>query len=256
VTPARVIDCHVHLHPAFGDTVECAEKLMRAADRLGIDLLCLSFGTFRGFYDPSDLEKVTRHNDEVQTVVERWPDRFVGFCYLNPCYLPQSLEEIERRIVGGPFRGIKLLIDMFCDQPNLDPIADRAAELGAPILQHTWIKQTGNYPLESEPRHLVALARRHPDTTFLMGHTGGNWELGIRTIIDTPNILADICGGDPELGYVEMAVRLLGADRVCYGSDALARSLASQIAKVRGADISEDDRAKILGGNMRRVLEL
>jgi len=250
------IDCHVHLLGQAEGPLERGENLLRHADRVGIDIMCVSLGRFGGYHDASSLEKVAGNNAEVQSAVERWPDRFIGFCYLNPCYLPQSLAEIDRRIADGPFRGIKLLLDMFCDQPNLDPIAERAAELGAPIQQHTWIKQTGNYPLESEPRHLVTLARRHPDTTFLAAHTGGNWELGIREIIDTPNIIADICGGDPEMGYLEMALPLLGAERIAWGSDAPGRSFASQLAKVHGADVPDADKQQILSGTMRRVLDL
>jgi len=219
--------------------------------------MCLSLGTSRaGILDDSvrGPEIMVRHNDEVQEAWERYPDRFVPFCFLNPNYLAQSLDEIERRVTDGPFAGIKTIIDMFCDHPNLDPICERATELGVPVLQHTWSKTTGNYPNESEPWRLAVLARRHPDTTFLAAHTGGNWELGIKTLAPEPNVIADICGGDPEVGYVEMAVREMGVERVVYGSDAPGRSFTSQLAKVTGADISDEHKVHILGGNMQRIL--
>ena len=252
-----IIDCHVHLHHKWGDRFECAQVLLRGADRMGIERMCLSMGVQRQFYTrPTSVEEMRQHNEEVAAIIARWPDRFVGMCYLTPRFLLQSLAEIERRIANGPFRGIKLLWDMYCDQPNLDPIAARAGELGAPIQQHTWIKAVAENHYESEPWRLARLARRHPETTFLAAHTGGNWELGIRQIMDAPNILADICGGDPEMGYVEMATRMLGVERIVYGSDAAGRSFASQLAKVYGADIDDDARALILHGNMRRVLGL
>ncbi len=229
---------------------------MRGADRVGIERMCLSLGIYRSYHEPHPLDAMRVHNDDVQSVIERWPDRFIGFCFLQPSYLPQSLEEMDRRIANGPFRGVKMLYDIYCDEPNYDPIADRAAELGVPIQQHTWIKVTGNRPNEAETWRLAKLADRHPQTTFLAAHTGGNWERGIREIADSPNVLADICGGDPEVGYVEMAIDRLGADRVVYGSDALGRSFASQLAKVRGADISDEDEHRILSANMRQVLGL
>ena len=46
----------------------------------------------------------------------------------------------------------------------------------------------------------------------------------------------------------------LGADRVLYGSDACGRGFASQLAKVQGADITDDAKAKVLGGNLKRLL--
>ena len=74
-------------------------------------------------------------------------------------------------------------------------------------------------------------------------------------IRDTKNICAEIAGSDPTSGFVEMAVRELGAERVVYGSDAGGRSFASQLSKVLGAEISEPAKALILGGNLRRMLE-
>jgi predicted TIM-barrel fold metal-dependent hydrolase len=101
----------------------------------------------------------------------------------------------------------------------------------------------------------VELAKRHPQAQFICGHTGGNWELGIRAIRDTKNICAEIAGSDPTSGFTEMAVRELGAERVVYGSDVGGRSFASQIAKVLGAEIPDSAKELILGGNMRRLLQ-
>lgn len=247
-----VIDCHVHVQAGYGTPENRMGYLLEYADRMGIDRLCLSLGTSRA-HQP-DMETVRRDNDMVRAAVERYPDRYIGFCYLNPCYLQGSLDEIERCLVDGPFLGIKLWVAMFCDQPNLDPICERAAELGAPILQHTWMKITGNLEHESTPHHVAAIARRHPDVNFILGHSGGNWELGYRIVQDLPNVYAEVAGGDPELGQTEMGVAMLGAERIVYGSDAPGRSFASQLAKVHGAEISDEQRALILGENMRRLL--
>jgi predicted TIM-barrel fold metal-dependent hydrolase len=41
---------------------------------------------------------------------------------------------------------------------------------------------------------------------------------------------------------------------VIYSSDAGGRSFASQLAKVQGADIPDDAKLKVLGGNLKRLL--
>ena len=92
---------------------------------------------------------------------------------------------------------------------------------------------------ESTPHDLVELAARHPRATFIDAHTGGDWELGIRTIRPAKNISTCVAGFDPTSGVVEMAVRELGAERVIFGSDAAGRSFASQLAKVMGAEIPQ-----------------
>lgn len=248
-----IIDCHVHIHRYHDASEDCGADLLPAADRMGIHKLCVS--VLLGGEQPTP-EDIRRSNDTVARAIECYPDRYVGYCYLNPCYLLDSLREIDRCIVDGPCKGIKLWVSMHSDQPNLDPIAERACELGVPVLQHTWIKTTGNLANEPEPRHLAALAARHPDVSFICGHSGGNWERGIKTIADLPNVYAELAGGDPEMGQTERAVRLVGAERVVWGSDADGRSYASQMAKVMGADITDAEKAAILGGNMERLLSL
>jgi predicted TIM-barrel fold metal-dependent hydrolase len=143
--------------------------------------------------------------------------------------------------------------DVLCSSPSLDPIVERAISMNLPILQHTWLNADGNGPGESTPYDVVKLAERHPNAKIICGHTGGNWELGIRIIRDSPNVWAGIAGSDPTSGFTEMAVRELGAERVVYGSDVGGRSFASQVAKVVGANISESDKKLILGGNLRRL---
>jgi predicted TIM-barrel fold metal-dependent hydrolase len=136
----------------------------------------------------------------------------------------------------------------------VDSIVRRAIELKAVIYQHTWLKTTGNLEGESTPADLVALAKRHPEASIICGHTGGNWELGIRTVRDQANVSVDLGGGDPTAGIVEMAVRELGASRVLYGSDVAGRSISSQLGKVTSAQISAEEKQQILGVNLRRLM--
>jgi hypothetical protein len=205
-------------------------------------------------YDPSP-EKLRHDNDEVLQAIRRFPERALGFVYLNPRHREASLAELDRCVRDGPMVGVKLWVAQRCSAPDLDPIVERAAALKAVIFQHTWMKITGNLPGESTPLDLAALAARHAGAVFICGHSGGDWELGLRAIRAHRNIHADLGGGDPAAGFTEMAVRELGAERVLYGSDAGGRSFASQLAKVYGARLAEADRRLILGENLKRLLE-
>lgn len=246
-------DAHTHLSGVPGDTPEeRLARLIEFADRMGIERLCVSMG-MNWSYDPSP-DDLRKQNDEVLRAVTRWPQRAFGFVYLSPNHVETSLAELDRCVRDGPMVGVKLWVARHCNAPELDPIVRRATELRAVILQHTYVKTTGNLPGESTPMDLAELARRHPTATFICGHTGGNWEIGIRAIRDCKNVYADLCGSDPTAGYTEMAVRELGAERVLYGSDAGGRSFASQLAKVFGVDIPERAKKLILGENLKRLL--
>src|SRR5580704_5248945 len=249
----RIWDIHSHLHAAPGDTPEQRmEFLIRCADRVGVERLILS----QGYSDPlhPSPDQLRQENDRVLRAVRRFPDRAYGSVYLSPNYVDVSLKEFDRCVRDGPMIGVgELETDKRCSAPELDPIVERAVSMKAPILQHCWLKAGGNEPGESSPYDLVELAKRHPDANFICAHTGGDWERGIRVIRDTKNICAEIAGSDPTSGFVEMAVRELGPERVIYGSDVGGRSFASQLSKVMGADIPETAKALVLGGNLRRL---
>jgi len=226
--------------------------LLEFADRLGIARLCISMG-MNWAYDPSP-DELRKQNDDVLRAVNRFPQRAFGFVFLSPKHVEASLGELDRCVRDGPMVGVKLWVARRCGAPELDPLVRRATELGAVVLQHTYLKATGNLPEESTPMDLAELARRHPDAALICGHTGADWEVGVRAIRGCKNVYADLCGSDPTAGFTEMAVRELGAGRVLYGSDAGGRGFASQLAKVLGADIPESARRLILGENLKRLL--
>jgi predicted TIM-barrel fold metal-dependent hydrolase len=250
----RIWDGHSHLEATPGDTPEQRmEVLIRCADRLGIERLILSQGYSSDDHPTPD--GLREENDRVLRAVRRFPERAYGSVYLSPSFPEFSLQEFDRCVRDGPMVGIgELQTDKRCNAPEMDAIVERAISMQAPILQHTWLNARGNGEGESTPYDLVELARRHPRANFICGHTGGDWERGIRIIRETTNISADMAGFDPTSGVVEMAVRELGPQRVVYGSDVGGRSFASQLAKVIGADIPDSAKELVLGGNLRRLL--
>lgn len=249
-------DIHAHVGTPGPNPEKRMEALLKIADRVGVERLCICMSP-PWQYEPTP-EQFRRSNDDVLAILKEWSSRAFGLVYLNPKYTRESLDELERCVANGPMIGIKLWVGTRANAPQLDPIVQRAKELDALILQHTWIKQRGkgNLPQESTPMELAELSARHPGVPIVCGHTGGgDWALGIRAIRARPELYADLGGGDPVYGEVEMAVRELGANRVLYGSDVNGRSFASQIGRVLGADISLADKKLILRENLRRLLQ-
>ncbi len=235
-------DLHCHLSGFEGRTPdEKMAQMILYADRMGVDRLCVYMG-YPFDYDPSP-EKLRAHNNQVLQAISHWHNRAFGFVYLNPKHLQFSLDELNRCGVAQR-----------ANTPELDPIVERAAELKAVIFQHTWAKTNGNLAGESTPMDVAELARRHPSVPIVCGHTGGNWEIGVRAIRGVKNLYSDLAGSDPTAGYVEMAVRELGAGRVIYGSDVAGRSFASQIGKVMDAQIPQAARDQIFAANLRRLM--
>jgi predicted TIM-barrel fold metal-dependent hydrolase len=250
----HIWDLHCHLLGVPGRTPEeKMARLLEVADRHGIERLCLFFSN--NWAKTPTPDELRADNDYVLQAMSHWADRVFGFCYVSGEHVEASLAEMDRCIANGPMVGIKLWIAARASEAGVDTIVRRAAELNAVIFQHTWFKQDGTQnPGESTPLDLVALAARHPDTHFICGHAGGQWELGIRAVRASPNISVELAGSDPTAGFTEMAVRELGASRVIYGSDVAGRSFASQLAKVYGADLSDADKQLIFRDNLQKLI--
>ena len=252
-----VIDIHIHTRTQGAQFNQAeVEQAKRLAARSGIDRVVYLFNLGTGGRDPSP-DDVRASNDLGMRLVDHDPGFFTSFCYLNPSHDPEfSLAEIDRCIVRGNMSGIKLWVAVHADDPRLDPIMRRAAELRIPVLHHAWYKMTHYEFNESNPREIAELARRHPDVTIIMAHLAGVRWRGILDIKPYPNVCVDTSGGQPDAGLVEFAVRELGPERVVFGSDWPLRDFAVQKARVTGADIPDAAKSLILGKNAERILGL
>ncbi len=101
---------------------------------------------------------------------------------------------------------------------------------------------------------LAELAAKFPDQRFLCAHAGGEWEQGIRAVRDSPNVLIETSGFEATAGFIEMAVRELGAERIVFGSHLPSRALGTELSKVTAAEIPEPAKQMILGGSYRKLL--
>jgi predicted TIM-barrel fold metal-dependent hydrolase len=249
----KVIDCHAHLNHHSRPTWETDDhKLVEAADKLGIDQLCCSTLTPRW---PASLDGFRECNRWTAEGMRRFPGRVLGYCYVNPGYGREALEEIRRYVGDHGFMGIKLYNEYTCTEPVVFPIVELAIELGVPILHHA---SHSHYFVEDQPRlsdsgHLAELASRYPEAMLICAHIsgGGDWEWTIKAARHAPNVFLDTSGSVTDDGTVDMAAAVVGVDRLVFGCDS---SMTAGIGKIRGADLSVQDKQKILGDNMMRLL--
>jgi uncharacterized protein len=249
---ALVIDCHAHL--SFrrspndpGDDL----VVLNAADRLGIDQLCCSILCAR----PASVEGFRACNAALAAAIRRHPKRFLGYCYVNPEHGRQALDEIRRCMNEYGFIGVKLYNERLCTDPIVAPVVELAIELGAVILHHAG---HGHVPFAGQPNisdggHLAALGRRYPEARLICAHVGGggDWEWTIKALRHANNVYLDTSGSVIDEGIVEFAARTLGIDRLLFGCD---MSFTAGMGKIRGADLSVEQKQKILSGNLLRLL--
>ena len=180
-------------------------------------------------------------------------DRTTDFFTLGP-----DLPSLDHRLFGD-LRG-KRVVDLGCGMGHGSiALARQGAKVIAVDADPTQIAHARvlaeQHAVKIELHHadLADIAGRHPGASFVSMHSGGNWEVGIRTLRNFPNVALEVSGSTPTAGFVEMAVREVGAQRVTYGTDTSGRSMSTQMAKVLGAGISREDKFLIFGGNLRRL---
>ena len=248
-----VIDCHAHLsHHSRTSWQDDDRKLIEAADKLGIDQLCCSMLTPRR---PATAEGFRECNQWVAEAMQRFRGRVLGYCYVNPGYGREALDDIRRSVEERGFVGVKLYNEYRATEPVVWPIVELTIELRVPILHHAG---HAHYFVEEQPHisdggHLAELARRYPEAMLICGHVGGggDWEWTIKTLRNAPAVYLDTSGSVIDEGVIEMAAHVLGADRLVFGCD---MSMTAGVGKLRGANLSAADKQKIFGGNMRRIL--
>ncbi|MBN2311182.1 MAG: amidohydrolase family protein [Candidatus Hydrogenedentes bacterium] len=233
------LDCHGHLG-GFSRNYHIPKGtlggIVADLDRLGVEKVCaFSFTVAR--------TDERYGNDIVAEAVRRYPDRFVGFTGLNPNRgREEMLAELERCAAMG-LRGIKLVTSMQ-GYPDGGPLLDVACQWVHDhkqiVLNHAW----------GAPEHMERLVAQYPDACFFTGHA--------------TDAYADIMKRYPNL-YVcscplhrprdcEHLVEAVGADRILFGSDLEDLPIAWGLGPILLARIPAEEKALILGGNLRRIL--
>lgn len=254
---AFIFDCHGHFGEFNGFYIPntSAEKIVEVLDKVGINKVAIS--TFADGL-PFGNEIVANQ------AVSSHPDRFIGYSRVNGNYPEIMRDELTRCFDEFGFKGIKL--HPYCDQvlPSAQgyrPAWEFANERNCSVLIHTWGSLRYSDPLLEFcfPSKFEQIAKDYPDANLILGHSGGEYD-GVLEAIEVakafPNVYLDTASSRLYPGVIEMMVKEVGADKVLYGSDIPFLSAVPQIGKVVNANISEEDKRKILGLNTAKLFGL
>lgn len=249
---AFICDAHAHMGPYFNFLVNedgSPEAMVRSMDLLGIDVSIVS----PHIAITCDYREGNRHAYEA---AEQFPGRIVPFVVVNPNYPTAEIEaEIARwdaqGIVGFKFHASLHGTDTMND--GYAPAYEYADEHSLPILSHSWSGSGG------APKVIETLAERYANIQFVNAHSSSGWD-----VIDASCELAeqfdrvwlDLTGSRLVYGGLERMVARVGADRILWGTDNPFIDPRPGLGRVLAADLSEDEKRKILGGNARALYQL
>lgn len=249
----------IHTHPQWEDdkflqhpSPEQADTMLATAARHGIHSVCL----LGRFYPYPDEDGIRAINDATIGMVQRCPERVFGLAFLNPALDSDFLVgEIDRCLRSG-LSGVKLEYEVNARDARLDPIMETVAARDAFVLHHSWYKTVQKAFQESDPSDIACLAARHPRTRILMAHLTAGGMRGVLDIQKHHNVSIDTSGSQPFSALVEYAVKKLGSERVLFGSDYPVRDFSSQLGRIEGARLTDQERSRILSKNAARMLKI
>jgi predicted TIM-barrel fold metal-dependent hydrolase len=196
-------------------------------------------------------------NDVVTVAQMRYPDRFIGFCRVDPRQGEDAVTELRRCVLRQGLRGL-LLHPMEEGYTINDPPAVRlvreAGSLDVPVVV------AAGYPWVSHAQQIRSVAEQAEETTIVMSHGG---QINISGLAQADAFLAmQACGnlcigtnGVYRQDFLEKCIEAFGRERVLFTSMAPVFDQGFELDRVRSIKMEEPDRQFVLGANVVRILE-
>jgi len=105
-----------------------------------------------------------------------------------------------------------------------------------------------------EPSSAGRIASSYPAPVVLCSVSLATLSEAVAVMGELPNVMIET----DELhvpGALEMVASRIGADRIIFGSGAPHRSIAASLQYVLSSELSDEDKQRVLGGNIKRILE-
>lgn len=274
-----VIDTHVH--PGFlNQTNVLTEEVLKfRQDAMGLyktdeievkmlENMCDYANIDRVFLLPLDLTTTDGGsigtNEEVERLVNEYPDRFYGFASVDP-HREDALDVLEKAFSSQGLVGVKLHPSkqkFYPDDPMMDSIYEICIRYNRPIIFHAGVSmEPGTLVKYSHPLRFEEVAYRFPKLRICLAHFGWPWiretcmlMLKYRNVytdtaflyFDNPKeFYAQSFGIDIGPQWIDRSLRY----QVMFGSDEPRLEMLRMIRAIREMDMRERTKELILGEN-------
>lgn len=171
-------------------------KLISQMDSAGIEksvLLAVDFF----FKDEKHLLSIEEINKRHQEIVEKWGDRFILFCGIDPRRGKDGCDFLIKCITDYKARGLKLYppCGFELDEKILFPYYEICEKYDIPVLTHigpsvSSMRQTSNFP-----ESVLRMSQQFKNVRFILGHAGILFfEQGLSLARQRSNVYVDVSG--------------------------------------------------------------
>jgi len=276
----RAID--IHIHPPRGVPPSQAEQAMSAYFKSGprpVDPQEMAdyyierdiFGVLVDIDDSSVTGRKFEGNDYIASLVDRWPEQFLGFASVDPHQGRLAVRELERAVRELGLKGLKLhpsTQQFFPNDRAYYPLWEKAAELEIPVMFHTGMtgvgaRQPGGGGIKFDYcrpiPYIDDIAADFPTLKIIMAHPSFPWVTEQLAILNhKPNVWMDLSGWSP-LYFDPMLIQyanFLISDRVLFGSDYPVIQPDRWLKDWKEVSFRDEVRRGILFENANRLLGL
>ena len=236
-----------------------AEELIASMDKARIGLsVVLNIGW-------ASHELCVETNNYILDSVSRYPDRLIGFCSIQPAAGDAAINELERCARAGA-RGIgEMRSDAqgfdLADKAIMKPVIDAMIKHHLILLTHSSEIVGHQYTGKGNitPDILYSFIVNFPDLKLVCAHWGGGlpfYALMPEVASALSNVFFDTAATiwlyQPSI--FKQVSDIVGSNKILFGSDYPLISQERIITQIQSAELSNEDKTKILGGNARRLL--
>jgi len=270
-----IIDAHVHPVFAGAPVHPGLDQLSRAY--YGREASRLSLDAFIAELDRANVDKtvlltavwkdqpVRQRNEATAELVERFPDRFVGFGSFDPNAGMDAVSEVAYAIEQLELSGIKIIaqnVEVPYNDPRFYPAYEKIQELGVPVIFHTGPSLLHTRTKYWSANALEDIALDFPRMKMILAHMGMQSFMEIHSLlVRHANVHADLSFWPLNPRYrglipwplLEQTVPL----KLLMGSDfPVGQSPTEAVAAVNELSVSVQFKRQILGDNAARLLKL
>lgn len=203
-----IYDIHSHLGKTSSGEENTPSELVESLKQYGISKVGIS--SLSGI-------SMTEQNDLVYQAMKEFPEEVKGYGFIHP-KSKNAIDEVHRCLGDYKMNGIKFHSWKHGYYPDNTPsLKDILTEI-QPYDVHVQM-HVGTAPF-STPYTWVEYAKMFPKIDFLFTHIG-YYEFGLSTIEaikDVKNVWVET-SGQMDVEVLKKAIDVLGAERVCFGTD-------------------------------------
>lgn len=201
------------------------------------------------------LKTMEKNNDYIDSVIRRYPDRYIGAALIDPSWGDKAIRELRRMVKKG-FRVVKIKFTSIFFPANClgaQKLLREVDDLGIlPVIHSDWT-------MWSNPSIIGNLVSNFKDLKIVLQHFGLSQSLEAIEVAKSNNNIYVDTSAVIQPRNIERFIKNVSSDRIVFGSDTIRNNEwtmpQEEINRVLKLNISENNLKKIFSVNAESLLK-